>query len=92
MGKCEKEELRQIAKLTSLKLNEDEVSFFTDQFKKVLDYVDQLHEVCEEREQVSVRNVNVFREDAVEPTQSEDIIGQAPKTNGRYFSVPKILE
>ena len=87
-----KEELLKLAHLSSLHLDEKEVTLFTEQLKTILDYIDVLQQVKTTEEAECVRNRNVFREDTIKQTNSEKILAQAPQKKETYFSVPKILD
>ncbi len=43
-------------------------------------------------EEVSNKNMNVFREDVVSKTDATPIISQAPEHEAHYFVVPTILD
>ena len=87
-----KDELLKIAEQSSLKLSSEEASLFANQIQTILDYSDQLQQVGLTKEVESVRNTNVFRDDVVTPCKTEEILAQAPDSDGRYFVVPKILD
>ncbi|MCF7799844.1 Asp-tRNA(Asn)/Glu-tRNA(Gln) amidotransferase subunit GatC [Candidatus Babeliales bacterium] len=87
----DKEELLKLAKFSCLKLDEQEIVPLLKQIKAVLAYTEELNEVQISVESESIKNVNLFREDRVIPTNSQDILNQAPKKKDTYFVVPKIL-
>ncbi|MEP3480647.1 MAG: Asp-tRNA(Asn)/Glu-tRNA(Gln) amidotransferase subunit GatC [Fuerstiella sp.] len=90
------EEVREVAKLARLELSEDEISTYADQLTKVLDYVALLDEVDTEGVEPMVHALdqgNVFRTDEVRPSLSrEDALLNAPKTDGKYFQVPQVID
>ena len=95
-GALTPDEVRKVAILSRLKLTEAEVQTMTSQLGKVLDYVAILNEVAIEDVEPMAHAAelsNVFRED--EPGLSlsrEQALANAPKTDGRFFLVPQILE
>lgn len=90
------QEVREVAKLARLELSEDEISTYADQLTKVLDYVALLDEVDTEAVEPMVHALdqgNVFRADEVRPSLSrQDALSNAPKTDGKYFQVPQVID
>jgi len=90
------DDVRKVARLARLKLSEEETQRFTEQLGRILEYVHQLDEI--ETAQVEPMAhagdlVNVFREDVPVPSlDRQDALANAPKTDGKYFLVPQILE
>lgn len=90
------EEVRKVAGLARLKLSPADVDRYTRQLGNILEYVRQLQSV----ETAGVEPLahphplcNVFREDI--PSASlprEAALRNAPRTDGRYFLVPQILD
>jgi aspartyl/glutamyl-tRNA(Asn/Gln) amidotransferase C subunit len=91
MTNFSKEELLKLSNLSSLHLDDKEISLYIKQLKVVIDYIDVLQQVEISPETECVRNRNVFRDDVVKDSYSEKILSQAPKKKGQYFVVPKIL-
>jgi len=92
MADFTKEELRKIAELSALKIDDKESDLFVEQIKTILAYVDQLQQIPLSSEMQQVRNINVFREDEALQCDSTEILAQAPERNNNYFVVPTILE
>ncbi|MCA9055631.1 MAG: Asp-tRNA(Asn)/Glu-tRNA(Gln) amidotransferase subunit GatC [Planctomycetaceae bacterium] len=90
------EDVRKVARLARLMLTDAEVETYTRQLGQVLGYVDRLSEVDTtgvEPMAHAIEMANVFRPD--EPTGSlprDAALASAPKTDGRYFLVPPILD
>ena len=90
------DDVRKVARLARLKLSEAEVETFTRQLAEVLTYVDLLNEVDTsgiEPMAHAIELANVFRSD--EPRDSlprQQALANAPKSDGRYFLVPPIIE
>jgi len=91
-----RDEAAKVAKLARLKLDDDELDRLTSQLAQVLDYVAILDEVGTDDVDPMAHAAelsNVFREDDVQPSLSrEDALANAPKTDGRCFLVPAILD
>ena len=94
-----REEVLKIADLAKLHFNEEELDSFTIQFKRILDYVEQLKEVdvagIEPTSHVSLTadfEKHLFREDEVRPSLSvEESLANAPDPGMGHFRVPKVL-
>jgi len=90
------EEVTKVAKLSRLKLSDDEQQQFANQLGQILDYVDQLSEVDTENVEPMAHAfdvTDVFRTD--EPRESiprESALKNAPKSDRKYFLVPQIIE
>jgi aspartyl/glutamyl-tRNA(Asn/Gln) amidotransferase C subunit len=92
MTKFDKEELLNIANLSSLKLNEQEADVLVNEIKLFLDYTAELNQVTITKEVAPIKNVNVFRKDEVKQNDSSNLLAQAPQTKDNYFVVPKVLK
>ena len=83
------EEVRHVAELARVRLEDDEVDEFAERFAEILDYFEALDEVPEtEREE---ELVNVMRADEVELglTQAE-ALSNAEETEDGFFVGPKV--
>ena len=89
-------DVAKVALLGRLKLSAEELERMTSQLGRVLEYVDILNEVdtaSVEPLAHPVELANVFREDVERPCLSrEEALANAPKTDGRFFVVPAILD
>ena len=82
-------EVEHVAELARVRLDDDEVEAFADQFAEILEYFEALDEVPEvEREEALV---NVMRADEVEDglTQAE-ALANAAETEDGFFKGPKV--
>ena len=83
------EEVRRVADLARVGLDDDEVERFTEQFADILDYFETLDEVPEIERDADL--VNVMR-----PDEERDCLGQeealanAPETEDGYFKGPNV--
>lgn len=89
-------DIRKIARLANLVITAAEEQVFTPQLSATLDYVKQLEEVdtkhIEPTAQVTGLE-NVFREDEVQPSQSQkDALANAPQTHNGFILVKAIFE
>ena len=95
MTKITKEEVKKVAHLARLELNEDEINNHAEQLEKILKYIKQLEEIdtnevpCTTR---AIEVINVFRKDEkLNFDCNEELLDLAPSREDEYFKVPKIL-
>lgn len=90
------DDVQKVATLARLKLTSDELKEIGQQLDGILGYVAVLDEVdvSEIEPMAHVADVaNAFRDDEVRPSlPREESLSNAPKSDGRYFLVPQILE
>lgn len=91
MSTFTKEELIKVAKLSLLKLSENEIDLFAQQLQVIIDYTQELANVDIKNIQEPVRPINVFREDKVVRFDSEAILNNAPEKEEHYFVLPQII-
>lgn len=87
-----REEVLKIAHMSRIEVRDDEVEALMQQLQGVLNYAQRVMEIAAEIEEPVSKNINVFREDMVIPTDPELILQQAPDREGNFFVVPAILE
>jgi aspartyl-tRNA(Asn)/glutamyl-tRNA(Gln) amidotransferase subunit C len=91
----DREAVRHVARLARLALDEDELARMTPQLESILGYVAKI-------DQLDMRDVapmahalnvhNVLRDDVPgEALPLEQVLQNAPETDGRFFKVPKII-
>ncbi|MFP4474394.1 MAG: Asp-tRNA(Asn)/Glu-tRNA(Gln) amidotransferase subunit GatC [Desulfatibacillaceae bacterium] len=89
------EQVQHVARLARLDVDDDEVETFSRQLSAILDYVDALGQVDTEGvtpTSHAISLTNAFREDrVVESFAPEDILENAPESEGTEFIVPKII-
>lgn len=90
------DDVQKVAKLARLQLSVAEEQQFCEQLGKILGYIEMLGEVDTEQVEpmAHVADItNVFRADEVAASlPREEALQNAPKTDGKYFLVPQILE
>jgi aspartyl-tRNA(Asn)/glutamyl-tRNA(Gln) amidotransferase subunit C len=91
-----REDAAKVALLARLKLSDDELDRMAAQLGRVIEYVDILNEVDISGVEPLAHPIelsNVFRDDAERPSlPREEALANAPKTDGRYFIVPPIID
>ncbi len=95
-SKLTEQQVRHVAKLARLKCSDEEISHFTVQLGSILDYVAQLQELNTDGVEPLAHCLavhNVLREDVTgESLSNEQALANAPRRDGEFFSVPKVLE
>ncbi|PSQ09268.1 Asp-tRNA(Asn)/Glu-tRNA(Gln) amidotransferase GatCAB subunit C [Halobacteriales archaeon QS_5_70_15] len=82
-------EVRHVAGLARVDLDEDEVELFAEQFADILEYFDALDDVPEIDDEADLDNV--MRPDEVrEGLTREEALRNAPETEDGYFKGPKV--
>lgn len=96
MAKITLDDVAYVAGLAQLKLSEDAQAQMARELEAVLSYFEKLNEVDTSDVEPMMHVVevtNVFREDIVgESLPREQALLNAPKTDGEYFLVPRILD
>ena len=94
--KIDKEQVKKVAKLSRLELQESEIEEFTGQLEAILEYVEKMNELDTENIKPLAHCLpvsNVFRDDVVKESHgTEKTLANAPKKDEMYFMVPKILD
>jgi len=95
MSKITKEEVKKVAHLARLELNENEINNHARQLEKILEYVKQLEKIdtndvpCTTR---AIEVINVFRKDEKKNFDcTGDLLELGPSREDTYFKVPKII-
>lgn len=94
-AKLSEEQVRHVAKLSRLRLSDEEVHRMSEQLSAVLGYVSQLSELDVEGVEPMAHALdmsNVFRDDEPGPALSiEAVLANAPAKDPPFFKVPKVL-
>jgi aspartyl-tRNA(Asn)/glutamyl-tRNA(Gln) amidotransferase subunit C len=89
------EQVRHVAKLARLALDEQHIQKYAGQIESILEYVakiGQLDMTGVEPMAHALPLQNVLREDEVQPSLPlEEVLKNAPDTDGPFFKVPKII-
>jgi aspartyl-tRNA(Asn)/glutamyl-tRNA(Gln) amidotransferase subunit C len=89
------EDVRHVARLARLSLDEERLARFTPQLESILDYVAKIGEADVNGVPPMAHALplaNVLREDVVTPSLSiEQVLQNAPEIDGRFFKVPKVI-
>lgn len=89
------EEVAKVARLARLDLSQDTIGQYAAQLDGILGYMDKLSELDTanvEPMYTPVDQVSVMRDDVVRKDYTrEDILKNAPETDGAFFIVPRIV-
>ena len=95
MTKINKEEVKKVAQLARLELNENEINKHAEQLEKILEYIEQLELIDTENIPCTTRAIevtNVFRKDEKKNyDEVEEILELSPSREDKFFKVPKIM-
>ena len=95
MTKITKEEVKKVAQLARLELNEGEINKHAEQLEKILEYIKQLEEIDTNEVSCTTRAIevtNVFRKDEKKNSDcTEELLELGPSREDQYFKVPKII-
>ena len=90
------DQVRHVAKLSRLKLNDEQIRQFTRQMGGILEYVTKLNELDTSNVEPTAHVAslrNVFREDKAVPGMGvEKVLQNAPDRDGPFFKVPRVIE
>ena len=95
MEKITKEEVKKVAHLARLELNENEINNHAEQLEKILEYIKQLEKIDTDDVISTTRAIeviNVFRKDENKNYDCvEELLKLGPSREDKYFKVPKIM-
>jgi len=85
-----KTDVKQIARLACIDLDEEDMEAFTMQFNAILEYFEELENI--EAELTEQEEHNVLRADEVTPSLTQqNALANAPRVENGYFRGPRIL-
>ena len=95
MTKITKEEVKNVALLARLELNEEEINNHVEQLEKILEYIKQLESIDTNNVPGTTRAIEVtnrFRKDEKKNSDcNEELLELGPSKEDKYFKVPKII-
>ena len=94
--KIDKNTILKIAKLTRVKINNNEIVELSNQLSSILDWVEILNEVdtdnIEPLSNVSKSKLYLRKDEKSKEDKSNEILSNAPEKLENYFVVPKVIE
>ena len=95
MKRISSNEVKKVAQLARLELNESEIQKHAEQLENILGYIKQLEKIDTENIPCTTRAievVNVLRKDEKKDYEnSEELLDLAPSRENQFFRVPKII-
>jgi len=93
----DKATVKHAAKLSRLSLSDKELDLYQKQLADILDYIAKLNKLDTSKTPPTSHPLeslkNVFRKDVVKKSLPvSEVLKNAPKKKGNFFSVPKIIE
>lgn len=92
MSKITEQEVRKIAAMSSIDIPDEQMKGLITQLEDVLTYAARVIEIAGDTNELSTKNVNVFREDIHVSFDANRIMQEAPQEESNYFVVPKIVD
>lgn len=91
-----KEEVKHIAKLSSLNLSEEEVTMYQKDMQDILEMANTINELNTDdiKETIGINGrFNVFRKDEIKQNVSKDeLMKNAPSQDDGMFRIPKVIQ
>jgi len=95
MKKITQEEVKKVAHLARLELNDNEISNHAEQLEKILEYIKQLELIDTDDVPCTTRAIEVtnkFRKDEKKNSDCiEELLDLGPSREDKYYKVPKII-
>ena len=96
MTKITKEEVKKVANLARLELDENQINNHADQLEKILEYIKQLEKIETDDVPCTTRAIevkNIFRKDENKSSDcTEELLELGPSREDKFFKVPRIIE
>ncbi len=91
-----KKDIEHIAELSKLNLSEEQIENYTKDMQNIVSFTEQIQEVDTDNVAESAFALdayNVFRKDEVKKSlDREQLLSNAPSSNGVQYQIPPILE
>ena len=95
MTKINKEEVKKVAHLARLELDDDAINNHVEQLEKILEYIKQLEKIDTDDVPCTTRAIevtNVFRKDKKNNSECiHELLELGPSREDKFFKVPKII-
>ena len=96
MNKITEDQVKKVAQLARLRLDNNQVKHHAEQIEKILEYINQLQKIdtidvpCTTR---AIEVTNVLRTDVNDKFEDRDeLLNLAPSRENDFFKVPKIIK
>ncbi len=92
----DKDTVQRIARLARIRVQEEELQPLANELSSILEWIEQLGEVNTEgvEPMTSVEDMPMKKrpDEVVDGNRVEDILANAPRREGNFFVVPKVVE
>ena len=96
MNKITEDQVKKVAQLARLRLDNNQIKHHAEQIEKILDYINQLQKIDTEDVPCTTRAIeviNVLRTDVNDKFEDRDeLLNLAPSRENDFFKVPKIIK
>lgn len=94
MALITRDEVRKIAKISCIEVQESELDVLAEELEAVLRYASSLKTVADNSQSTGslLHTVNVMREDETRPFDSKKLVAAAPHHEENFFVVPVIVK
>ncbi len=85
-----------VAKLASIKVEDDALPALADEFNNILGFIEQLNEVdvegVEPMTSVTPQRLKRRKDEVTDGSQQDKVLANAPDAREGFFAVPKVVE
>jgi aspartyl/glutamyl-tRNA(Asn/Gln) amidotransferase C subunit len=92
MAHISPDEIRKLARLSAIELDDREITMVSGHIQAVLSYAARVQEVLESTEYVAYKNTNITRDDQTVACNPKPLLSQAPEVQDNFFVVPAIID
>ena len=94
MAHITRDEVRRLAEISRIHVNEEDVDALVKEMENVLAYASFLQETAQKSDMSMLRAAprNTFRSDIVERWDVGALLEQAPEEESGYYVVPKVIQ
>jgi aspartyl-tRNA(Asn)/glutamyl-tRNA(Gln) amidotransferase subunit C len=94
MALITRDEVRKIAKISCIEVQESELDLLADELEAVLRYASSLKAIADNAQATApvLHTVNITREDETRPFDSKKLVALAPQHEENFFVVPVIVK
>jgi len=96
MNKITEDQVKKVAQLARLSLDNNQIKHHAEQIEKILDYINQLQKIDTEDVPCTTRAIeviNVLRTDVNDKFEDRDeLLNLAPSRENDFYKVPKIIK
>jgi len=94
MAHITRDEVRKLAEISRIHVNEEDVASLARDMEQVLEHASSLQEVAQRSDVSMLRSTprNTLRADVREQWDTQALLDQAPEEDNGYYVVPKVIQ